>query len=53
MNHDELQVIHMPLKRLAVCLDCEESFVISNACPACGSRTFVLLARFLEGAGAV
>jgi hypothetical protein len=41
--------IHLPLRRLALCLDCEECFEIGfDACPACGSEAWVALARFLE-----
>jgi hypothetical protein len=41
--------VHVPLKRLALCLDCEECFEIGAAtCPACGSGTWTSLARFLE-----
>jgi hypothetical protein len=39
---------HWPLKRLALCLDCDECFEISDACPACGSETWTSLARFLD-----
>lgn len=45
--------VHLPLKRLALCLDCEKCFELgAAACPACGSRTWITLARFLEGAPA-
>ena len=45
--------LHVPLKRLALCLDCEKCFELgATACPACGSGTWIALARFLEG-GAV
>jgi hypothetical protein len=38
-----------PLGRLALCLDCEMCFDVGrNVCPACASRTFVPVARFLE-----
>lgn len=41
--------VHLPLRRLALCLDCEECFEIGfDACPACGSEAWVALARFLE-----
>ena len=40
--------MHLPLRRLALCLDCDECFEISHACPACGSETWTSLARFLE-----
>jgi rRNA maturation endonuclease Nob1 len=40
--------VHMPLRHLALCLDCEECFEIgSNTCPACGSATWTSLSRFL------
>ena len=42
--------LHLPLKRLALCLDCEKCFELgAAACPGCGSRTWTTLARFLEG----
>jgi len=42
--------LHVPLKRLALCLDCEKCFELgATACPACGSSTWITLARFLEG----
>ena len=45
--------IHVPLTRLGLCLDCEECFEIGlDACPACGSETWMPLARFLETARA-
>ena len=45
--------IHVPLMRLGLCLDCEECFEIgSDSCPACGSETWMPLARFLETAHA-
>jgi hypothetical protein len=45
--------LHLPLKRLALCLDCEGCFELgATACPGCGSRTWITLARFLEGSPA-
>lgn len=45
--------VHFPLMRLGLCLDCEECFEIgSDSCPACGSETWMPLARFLETARA-
>lgn len=45
--------LHLPLRRLALCLDCEKCFELgAAACPACGSRTWITLARFLEGGAA-
>ena len=42
--------VHLPLTRLALCLDCEKCFELgAAACPSCGSRTWMTLARFLEG----
>jgi len=40
---------HLPLSRLAVCLDCENCFDIAAAgrCPACGGRMSALVAGFL------
>ena len=42
---------HLPLRQLALCLDCDECFSISSpTCPACGSATWTLLTRFLAQA---
>lgn len=46
---DATRGIHVPLRRLALCLDCETCFVIgTGTCPACGSDSWAALARFLE-----
>lgn len=40
---------HLPLRRLALCLDCDECFEVGcSVCPACGSRTWSPLARFID-----
>jgi hypothetical protein len=40
--------MHLPLRQLALCLDCDECFEIgSPTCPACGSATWTSLSRFL------
>jgi hypothetical protein len=40
---------HLPLRRLALCLDCEACFEIgTSSCPACGGDTWVLLVKFLD-----
>lgn len=40
---------HAPLRRVALCLDCDECFdVACTKCPACGGETWASLARFLE-----
>jgi hypothetical protein len=40
--------VHLPLRQLALCLDCDECFAIgSPSCPACGSTTWTSLSRFL------
>ena len=40
---------HLPLRRLALCLDCEACFEIgASSCPACGGDTWVLLSKFLD-----
>jgi hypothetical protein len=45
--------IHLPLKKLALCLDCDECFEMGYAaCPACGSGTWSPLGRFLDIAAA-
>lgn len=44
--------IHLPLTRLALCLDCEECFELGpDACPACSSVTWMPLARFVGTPG--
>jgi len=44
--------VYVPLRRLALCLDCENCFELTcGSCPACGSDTWSSLARFLEAAG--
>lgn len=41
--------LHLPLRRLALCVDCEACFAVgTESCPACGGDTWVLLARFLD-----
>jgi hypothetical protein len=41
--------IHLPLRKLALCLDCDECFELGySTCPACGSSTWSPLGRFLE-----
>jgi hypothetical protein len=43
--------LHIPLARLALCVDCEECFEIGpDQCPACGSRTWSPLSRFIGNA---
>jgi len=40
--------VHVPLTRLALCVDCEACFELGlHACPACSSRTWVPLSRFV------
>jgi hypothetical protein len=40
--------VHLPLRRLALCLDCDECFGLGlETCPSCGSATWTSLARFL------
>ena len=42
---------HLPLRQLALCLDCDECFEIASpTCPACGSATWTSLSRFLTQA---
>jgi hypothetical protein len=51
LMHDEAAVAasHVPLGRVALCLDCDSCFKIGyDACPACGSRAWALVARFLS-----
>lgn len=41
--------VHLPLRKLALCLDCDECFALGGeTCPACGSRTWTPAARFLD-----
>jgi hypothetical protein len=40
---------HLPLRKLALCLDCDECFSLgAQLCPACGSGTWTPAARFLD-----
>ena len=42
---------HLPLRQLALCLDCDECFGIGpETCPSCGSATWTSLSRFLAQA---
>jgi predicted amidophosphoribosyltransferase len=44
-----LRHLRLPLRRVALCLDCDERFDLGvSTCPACGSETWSALARFLE-----
>lgn len=44
-----IPTLHIPLRRLALCLDCEACFDIQcRACPGCGGGSWVLLAGFLQ-----
>jgi hypothetical protein len=39
---------YLPLRQLALCLDCDECFGIGpETCPCCGSATWTSLSRFL------
>src|SRR2546426_11088860 len=41
--------VHLPLRSLALCLDCDECFEVGpETCPACGSATWTSISRFLE-----
>ena len=44
--------VHLPLRQVALCLDCDECFEIrpETPCPACGSATWTSLSRLLEKA---
>ena len=43
--------VHLPLRQLALCLDCDECFGLDlEACPSCGSATWTSLSRFLGAA---
>jgi len=42
---------HLPLRQLALCLDCDECFGIGpETCPSCGSATWTTPSRFLAQA---
>jgi rRNA maturation endonuclease Nob1 len=42
------RTLHLPLYRMALCLDCETCFEIGrDRCPACGSGTWASVGRFL------
>jgi hypothetical protein len=44
--------VHLPLRRVALCLDCEACFGLGQEqCPACGSKTWTPLGRFLLAEG--
>jgi hypothetical protein len=41
--------LHLPLRRLALCVDCEACFDIAlPSCPGCGGGSWVLLTKFLD-----
>ena len=41
--------LHVPLRRLALCADCEACFDIGMpSCPGCGGDSWVLLTKFLD-----
>ena len=43
--------LHIPLARTALCLDCEVCFELGpDKCPACGSKTWSPLSRFIGDA---
>jgi hypothetical protein len=43
--------MHLPLRQLALCLDCDECFALGcPTCPACGGATWTALSRFLAPA---
>jgi hypothetical protein len=46
--------LYWPLTRVVVCLDCEACFpVAASSCPACGSDTWIPVARFLDRSPAI
>jgi len=46
---DGTHLTHLPLRKLALCLDCDACFEVgAPTCPACGSRTWSPLARFID-----
>jgi len=49
---DTVRTWHLPLGRIALCLDCETCFEIgTDPWPACGSGTWASVARFLYRRG--
>jgi len=47
---DTVRTVHLPLRRIALCLDCETCYQIGTGpCPTCGSGTWAPVARFLTG----
>jgi hypothetical protein len=49
-GRETVRTLHLPLRRTALCLDCETCFEIgSGPCPVCGSGTWASVARFLDG----
>ena len=41
--------VHLPLRRLALCLACDECFdIVAERCPACGGATWTSLSRLAE-----
>src|SRR5256886_4131096 len=47
---DTVRTVHLPLRRIALCLDCETWYQIGTGpCPTCGSGTWAPVARFLTG----
>jgi hypothetical protein len=52
-TYPKAAALHHPLRRVAICLDCEACFELgADRCPACGSETWAPLARFLDGRAA-
>ena len=40
--------VHLPLRQLALCLDCDECFAIGcPTCPACGSATWEVVRQLI------
>lgn len=39
---------HMPMSRVAICLDCESVFWMDKTCPACGSKQWVALTNWIR-----
>jgi len=47
-GHQLAPRVHLPLRELVMCLDCDECFGIGpETCPSCGSATWTSLSRFL------
>ena len=47
MKHTNQEVTMANIKTQMICIDCEEVFEYRNQCPACGSRVFFPINRWI------